>query len=70
MSLELHGGRELPGGQAEVPRRDHELVHLHHTRYPDTMGSLDSCLDPDSQSGSRRAKMTHKHRKKIINFIF
>ncbi len=28
--------------------------------------------DPDSQSvaGSRRAKMTHKHRKKLINFIF
>jgi len=29
-------------------------------------------LDPDSQSGSgsRRAKMNQKHRKKLINFIF
>ncbi len=31
-------------------------------------GSLDP--DPDSQSGSRRAKITLKNREKIINFIF
>jgi hypothetical protein len=34
----------------------------------------DPYLDPDSQSGSgslsRRAKMTHKNREKLINFIF
>jgi hypothetical protein len=41
VTLELHGGGELPGGQAEVPRRDHELVHLHHTS---------SALDPDPDS--------------------
>jgi hypothetical protein len=37
---------------------------------PDSMGPLDQYPDPDAQygSGSRRAKMTHKHRKKIINF--
>ncbi len=37
---------------------------------PYSIGSLDP--DPDSQPGSesRRAKMTHKHRKKFINFIF
>jgi hypothetical protein len=29
-----------------------------------------SGLDPDSESGSRRAKMTDKNRKKIINFMF
>jgi hypothetical protein len=36
------------------------------------MGTLDLYPDPDSQfeSGSRRAKMTHKHRKKLINLIF
>jgi hypothetical protein len=33
-----------------------------------SMGSLDP--DPDSQSGSRREKMTHKNRRKLINFIF
>jgi hypothetical protein len=41
---------------------------------PDLMGSLDSDPDPDSQSGygsgSKRAKMTHKNRKKVINLIF
>ncbi len=37
---------------------------------PVLMGSLASYPDPDSQSGSRRAKMTHKDRKKSINFIF
>jgi hypothetical protein len=26
--------------------------------------------DPDSQSGSRRAKMTHKNRNNLINFFF
>jgi hypothetical protein len=25
--------------------------------------------DPDSESGSRRAKMTHKRRKKLQNFM-
>jgi hypothetical protein len=30
---------------------------------PDSKGSLDLYPDPDSQSGSRRAKMTHKLRK-------
>ena len=29
---------------------------------PVVNGSLDQYPDPDSQSGSRRAKMTHKHR--------
>jgi hypothetical protein len=40
--------------------------------YPDldSMGSLDPYPDSQSGSGSRRAKMTHKHRKKLINFIF
>jgi hypothetical protein len=35
---------------------------------PDSMGSL----NPDSQSGSesRRAKVAHKNREKLINFIF
>jgi hypothetical protein len=39
---------------------------------PDSMGSLDPNPDSDSQSesGSRRPKMTHKHRKKVINLIF
>jgi|LakMenEpi03Aug12_release.lakeMendotaPanAssembly.Ray.scaffolds.fasta_scaffold653875_1 hypothetical protein len=32
---------------------------------PDSMMSLDPY--PDSQSGSRRAKMIHKNRKKVIN---
>ncbi len=37
---------------------------------PDSVGSLDP--DPDSQSGSgsRRAKMIHKNRKKLRNLIF
>ncbi len=36
------------------------------------MGSLDPYSDPDLQSGSgsRRAKKTHKHRKKLINSFF
>ncbi len=34
----------------------------------DSMGSMDPY--PDSRSGSRRAKITHKHRKKLINLIF
>jgi hypothetical protein len=33
---------------------------------PDSIGSV----DPDSESGSRRAKMTHKSRKKFRNFMF
>jgi hypothetical protein len=33
------------------------------------MGFLDPYPDPDCESGSRRAKMTHKHRKKLINFM-
>ncbi len=39
---------------------------------PDSMGSLDLYLGPDLQSGSRsrRAKITHKHRKRLINLIF
>ncbi len=39
---------------------------------PDSMGSLDPYPDPDSQSGSgsRRAKMAHKLRKKSINYIY
>jgi hypothetical protein len=48
------------------------LIHLHKISVadPDSMGS--QAPDPDSQSGpgSRRAKMTHKKRKKLINFIF
>ncbi len=38
----------------------------------DSMGSLDPYPDHDSQSGSgfRRTKMTHKHGKKLINYIF
>jgi hypothetical protein len=35
---------------------------------PGSMGSLDPY--PDSQYGSRRAKMTHKHRKKVNKFHF
>jgi hypothetical protein len=31
---------------------------------PDSLGSVDP--DPDSGSGSRRAKMTHKSRKKFV----
>jgi hypothetical protein len=31
---------------------------------PDSIGSVDT--DPDSESGSRRAKMTHKSRKKLV----
>jgi hypothetical protein len=34
------------------------------------MGSLNPYLDSHSGSGSRRAKMTHKHRKKLIDFMF
>jgi hypothetical protein len=37
---------------------------------PNLMGSLDPYLDSQSGFGSRRAKMTHKHRKKLINFFF
>jgi hypothetical protein len=39
---------------------------------PDSLGSLDPYPDPDyeSASGSRRAKMAQKNRKKLINFIF
>jgi hypothetical protein len=35
---------------------------------PDLMGSLDPY--PDPQSGSRRAKMTHKRRKMLRNIMF
>jgi hypothetical protein len=35
---------------------------------PDSMGSLDP--DAQSRSGSRRAKMTQKNRKQLINFVF
>jgi hypothetical protein len=37
---------------------------------PDSMGSLDPELDSQSRSESRRAKMTEKKGKKLINFIF
>ncbi len=33
---------------------------------PDSIGSV----DPDPDSESRRAKMTHKSRKKLNNFMF
>ncbi len=33
---------------------------------PDSMGSLDPYSDPDSRSRPRRAKMTKKHRKKLL----
>jgi hypothetical protein len=29
-----------------------------------------SSVDPESGSGSSRAKMTHKNRRKLINFMF
>jgi hypothetical protein len=49
------------------------LVPTKPVLYPDSMGSLNPYPDPDLQSGSgfgtRRAKMTQKHRKKLINFI-
>jgi hypothetical protein len=35
---------------------------------PDSMGSMDPY--PDTQSGSRRAKIIPKHRNKFMNFIF
>jgi len=40
--------------------------------YPDSMVSLDPYLDPDSlsESVSRRAKMTHKNRKKVDKKIY
>ncbi len=34
---------------------------------PDSIWSVDP--DPDSESGSRRAKITHKSRKKFKNFL-
>jgi hypothetical protein len=34
------------------------------------MAPLDPYSDPDSQYGSRRAKMIHRNRKKLINVIF
>ncbi len=37
---------------------------------PDSVGSLDPYPVTDSQSGSRRAKKTHKHRRKLIKFMF
>jgi hypothetical protein len=39
---------------------------------PDSIRFLDPCPDPDSQSGSGswRAKITHKNRKKLTNLIF
>jgi len=37
---------------------------------PDSMESLDLYPDSKSGSGSRRAKMAHQNRKKLINFIF
>ncbi len=35
---------------------------------PDSIGLVDP--DPDSESGSGRAKKTHKSRKKLGNFMF
>jgi hypothetical protein len=35
---------------------------------PESIGSVDP--DSESGSGSRRAKITHKSRKKFINFMF
>jgi hypothetical protein len=39
---------------------------------PDSKGPLETYLDPASQSesGSGRTKITHKHSKKLLNFIF
>ncbi len=37
---------------------------------PDLLRSLDPYPDPDSRSGSRGAKMTYKHRKRLLNLIF
>ncbi len=37
---------------------------------PESIRSVDPDPDSESASGSRRAKMTHKNRKKFRNFIF
>jgi hypothetical protein len=37
---------------------------------PDSIGSVDPDPYPESGSGSRRAKMTQKSRKKLRNFMF
>ncbi len=38
--------------------------------YPDLTRSLDADLDWESVSGTRTAKMTHKNKKKLRNFMF
>jgi hypothetical protein len=37
---------------------------------PDSIGSVDPDSESGSGSGSRRAKITHKSRKKLRNFMF
>jgi hypothetical protein len=37
---------------------------------PDSIGSVDPDPYSESGSGSRRAKMTHKSRKELRNFMF
>jgi hypothetical protein len=48
------------------------LIHLHKISVadPDSIGSQNPYPGPQSGPGYRRAKMTHKNRKKLINFIF
>ena len=43
--LDLHGGGQLPGGEGEVLRRDHELVHLGGVGDGSLVDLLDSCHD-------------------------
>jgi hypothetical protein len=45
------------------------IIQRKHCCGPVSMGFLVSYPDLNSQSGSRRAKMTRQHRKKLINFI-
>ncbi len=50
------------------------LAFLTSVSFPDWIriqsGTVDPDLDAESGSGSRRAKMTHKNRKKLRNFMF
>ena len=43
--LDLHGGGQLPGGEGEVLRGEHELVHLGGVGDGTLVDLLDSCHD-------------------------
>jgi hypothetical protein len=68
----------FPGFLIESPQTSRDSEQIFETRIfgqcfesvldPDSIRLVDP--DPESESGSRRAKITHKNRKKLRNFIF